>query len=100
MLLYVDDIIVTGKDAAVLINFIALTHREFVLKDLGCLNYFLGLEVTYTDNGLFLELLKRAELLEAKLALNPLSAGEVFHQYGDPFDDPIYFDLFLVSCNI
>lgn len=75
LLLYVDDIIVTGNDSSLLHNFISRTHREFAIKDLGRLNYFLGLEVSYTSDGLFVgqakyarDILERAELLDSKPA--------------------------------
>lgn len=51
LLLYVDDIIVTWNDSTALQNFISCTHREFAFKDLGKLNYFLRLEVSYTLDG-------------------------------------------------
>ncbi|KAJ9542431.1 hypothetical protein OSB04_028937 [Centaurea solstitialis] len=48
-------------------------NREFTIKDLGDINYFLGLEVTYTNDGLFLnqskyarEILDRAKNDECK----------------------------------
>lgn len=53
LFLYVDDIIVTVNDPSLLCCFINRTHSEFYIKDLGQLNYFLGLEVSYTSDGLF-----------------------------------------------
>lgn len=53
LLLYVDDVIVTGNDFTALCHFISRTHQEFAIKDLVRLNYFLGLEVSYTTDGLF-----------------------------------------------
>ena len=73
LLLYVDDIIITGNDQSLLQRFISQTHKEFAIKDLGRLNYFLGLEVSYTHDGIFIgqakyahDILKRAELLDSK----------------------------------
>ena len=57
---YVDDIILTGNNPSLISTFIARLNNEFATKDLGQLNYFLGLEVTYTDDGLFLTQAKYA----------------------------------------
>ena len=54
LLVYVDDLILTRSDDTVIRSVITRLHNEFSIKDLGCLNYFLGLEVAYTSNGLFL----------------------------------------------
>ncbi|KAG6414359.1 hypothetical protein SASPL_127081 [Salvia splendens] len=75
-----------------------LIHKEFAIKDLGRLNYFLGLEVSYTHDGLFIgqakyahDILKRAELLDSKPVATPLSAGEVLVRDGSPFRDPTLY---------
>lgn len=51
LLVYVDDLILTGNDELAITSFISRLNREFAIKDLGDLNYFLGLEVAYTENG-------------------------------------------------
>ena len=61
LLVYVDDIIITGNHSATIRAFISRLNTEFAIKDLGRLNYFLGLEVTYTDSGLFLSQTKYAQ---------------------------------------
>jgi hypothetical protein len=43
LLLYVDDIILTGSHSSLLSSVIAALTREFDMKDLDKLNYFLGL---------------------------------------------------------
>lgn len=60
LLVYVDDLILTGNDDTVLKSFVTKLHAEFAIKDLGRLNLFLGLEAIYTDNGLFLSQSKYA----------------------------------------
>ncbi|GJY96143.1 uncharacterized mitochondrial protein-like protein [Tanacetum coccineum] len=40
----------TGNDESVIATFTSRLNHEFAIKDLGALNYFLGLEVAYTDN--------------------------------------------------
>jgi len=53
LLLYVDDIILTGSDKAFTTSIIQLLSFAFDLKDLGLLHYFLGLQIEYTTSGLF-----------------------------------------------
>ena len=54
ILLYVDDIIVTGNDSTQIHNLIAALGQVFELKDLGPLNYFLGNQITKSTHGLTL----------------------------------------------
>ncbi|KAG8480651.1 hypothetical protein CXB51_025243 [Gossypium anomalum] len=54
VLVYVDDIIVTGNHQASIDGFVATLDTQFSLKDLGSLSYFLGIEITSTVDGLFL----------------------------------------------
>lgn len=56
VLVYVDDIIINGNDSHVISRFVEELDIQFSLKDLGRLSYFLGIEVTYTSNGLFLSI--------------------------------------------
>lgn len=45
VLIYVDDLIVTGLNDAKVSNFICRLNNQFSLKDMGDLHYFLGLQV-------------------------------------------------------
>lgn len=54
VLIYVDDILITGNDLAYLTDFIKNLNDMFSLKDLGSLSYFLGIEVQRTNSGMFL----------------------------------------------
>ena len=54
LLLYVDDIILTGNNSSLLARFTCKLYSEFATKDLGSLSYFLGLEATPTIDGLFI----------------------------------------------
>ncbi|XP_042962422.1 uncharacterized mitochondrial protein AtMg00810-like [Carya illinoinensis] len=83
LLLYVDDIIITGSDHSLLRAFICQLHAEFATKDLGSLSYFLGLEVTTTSDRLFLsqtkyarDILARAQLLDCKPVTTPMVVGQ------------------------
>lgn len=54
LLLYVDDIIITGNDSFQIWNLITTLGHVFELKDLGSLNYFLGIQITKSSYGLTL----------------------------------------------
>ena len=51
LLLYVDDMIISGDDADTIISLKQWLRQEFQMKDLGHLRYFLGLEVAYARRG-------------------------------------------------
>ncbi|XP_050222620.1 uncharacterized mitochondrial protein AtMg00810-like [Mercurialis annua] len=61
LLVYVDDIIITGIDIALIKDLQHMLHSTFKMKDLGHLNYFLGLEVHPQQNGLLLNQNKYAQ---------------------------------------
>jgi histone deacetylase 1/2 len=45
LLVYVDDILLTGNNSAMLHHLVQLLSSEFKLRDLGDVHYFLGIEV-------------------------------------------------------
>ena len=53
LLVYVDDIIITGTDCGVITKLLQLLDATLHMKDLSQLTYFLGLEVHYRSHGLF-----------------------------------------------
>jgi hypothetical protein len=83
VLVYVDDIIVTNSSEKATTVLLKDLHDEFALKDLGDLNYFLGIEVTKTRDGIVLtqekyasDLLKKVRMSECKPVAAPLSTSE------------------------
>uniref|UniRef100_A0A2N9IAK3 CCHC-type domain-containing protein n=1 Tax=Fagus sylvatica TaxID=28930 RepID=A0A2N9IAK3_FAGSY len=54
LLLYVDDMIITGDDHSGISDFKLFLHQQFEMKDLGHLSYFLGLEVSSDSTGYYL----------------------------------------------
>ncbi|KAJ9566479.1 hypothetical protein OSB04_002445 [Centaurea solstitialis] len=95
LLAYVDDLILTGTDSKTIQRLIVALNKEFAIKDLGRLSYFLGLEVTHDETGLFLsqakyahDVLTRAKMLDAKPVATPLSSTTVLSSKGDLFHDP------------
>jgi hypothetical protein len=84
MLVYVDDIIITGTHSSVISSLIVKLQCEFPVKDLGPLNFFLGIQVTRTSHGLHLcqskyifDLLCRTHMEHAKPARSPCSSGRL-----------------------
>ena len=51
VLVYVDDILITGNNSAEISQLISNLHSKFALKDMGPLHYFLGIEATYSSAG-------------------------------------------------
>ncbi|GAB2270443.1 hypothetical protein Dimus_038847 [Dionaea muscipula] len=54
LLVYVDNILITGPDPEIIKELQAALHHSFHMKDLGSLTYFLGLEVHRSNKGIFL----------------------------------------------
>ncbi|XP_070018363.1 uncharacterized mitochondrial protein AtMg00810-like [Nicotiana sylvestris] len=80
LLLYVDDIIITGSHTALISEIIDELGKEFAMKDLGPLHLFLGIEVTYFTRGIHLnqskyvaELLAKTSMTLAKPISTPLA---------------------------
>ncbi|CAJ2666261.1 unnamed protein product [Trifolium pratense] len=96
LLVYVDDIIVTGSSSTELSRLIATLAARFSLKDLGYLNYFLGVEVIPSTAGMFLsqrkyitDLLQKSGMTEGKPASTPITATPpLLKNSGDPLPSP------------
>ncbi|RVW95281.1 Retrovirus-related Pol polyprotein from transposon RE1 [Vitis vinifera] len=78
-IVYVDDIIITGDDEEGIENLKKLLTREFEIKDLGQLRYFLGMEVGRTKEGIVitqrkyvLDLLQETRMLGCKPVDTPM----------------------------
>jgi hypothetical protein len=79
LLIYVDDIIVTGNNLSAINNLIHKLKLEFAMKDLGPLHFFLGIHVICSISGLHLsqlkyiaELLEKSHMVGAKPVKSPL----------------------------
>jgi histone deacetylase 1/2 len=80
-MVYVDDIIVISSSESETTRLVTALGADFVVKDLGKLHYFLGLEVTHCDARLTItqqkystELLHHFGMLECKTTSTPMSA--------------------------
>ena len=69
VLIYIDDILVTGPDSALLVSFITRLSKVFALKDLGLVSYFLGIKVCYTNHGMHLSQTKYIKDLLTKASI-------------------------------
>jgi histone deacetylase 1/2 len=88
MLIYVDDIIVTGSSKEAIAALLCDLKQDFALKDLGDLHYFLGIEVRKDTKGIVLsqekyarDVLTRVGMLNCKALATPLSASEKLSKY-------------------
>ncbi|XP_056688696.1 uncharacterized mitochondrial protein AtMg00810-like, partial [Spinacia oleracea] len=96
ILVYVDDILITGTSKAQIEEVKVALDTAFTIKDLGLLAYFLGIEIHRTDNGIFLsqrkyiqDILTDAGLEECTPAPAPLSCGlKLSIANGVLLDDP------------
>jgi hypothetical protein len=96
MLVYVDDILITGTHPSVISSIITQLQVEFPLKDLGSLHYFLGIQVTRDSVGLHIcqnkyitDLLHKTHMDGSKPSKSPCSLGTKLSKHdGEPLADP------------
>ncbi len=96
LLLYVDDVIITGDDS----RFINLVKKrlsdQFLMSDLGPLRYFLGIEFSSMSSGFYLsqekyiqDLLARSGLTDKRVVDTPMELGiHLRPNDGEPLQDP------------
>ena len=95
ILVYVDDIIISGTDSFMINNLQASLHESFHMKDLGPLTYFLGLEVHLSEKGLILDqhkyamdLIEMAGLQQSTLVDTPVEVNiQLAHNTRDLLSD-------------
>nr|GEX53730.1 putative Gag-polypeptide of LTR copia-type [Tanacetum cinerariifolium] len=83
LIIYVDDMIVTGDDKEEITKLKKYLFTEFEMKDLGRLKYFLGIEVLRSKQGIFmcqkryiLDLLAETGMIDCKPADTPMIANQ------------------------
>ena len=91
LLVYVNDIVLTGNSVTEMSNIKGILHSNFRIKDLGELKYFLGLEVAYSDQGISLcqrkyclDLLQDSGLLGSRPSSTPMDNAIRLHQDSGP----------------
>ncbi|CAM8914120.1 unnamed protein product [Rhodiola kirilowii] len=79
LLVYVDDVVITGTSTSLIASIKSFIHSEFRIKDLGLLKYFLGIEVARSNAGIFInqrkyamDLLTEVGLLGCKPSTTPM----------------------------
>ncbi|XP_059294466.1 uncharacterized mitochondrial protein AtMg00810-like [Lycium ferocissimum] len=105
VLVYVDDLLLTGSSMKLIQELKSVLHRHFKMKDLGDLKSFLGIEVLRSKSGILLtqrkyalELISDSGLGGAKVASTPLEQNvkltTVDHdEYTGKLDDPPLKDI-------
>uniref|UniRef100_A0A2N9EQN2 Reverse transcriptase Ty1/copia-type domain-containing protein n=1 Tax=Fagus sylvatica TaxID=28930 RepID=A0A2N9EQN2_FAGSY len=94
-LIYVDDIIITNSKTSAITELLTLLKSEFAIKDLGGLNFFLGIEVVPSVSGVLLtqqryilDLLKRTNMATAKPVCSPMAPSTHLSLFeGEHFSD-------------
>ncbi|XP_050160289.1 uncharacterized mitochondrial protein AtMg00810-like [Malus sylvestris] len=90
LILYVDDMVITGNDVEEIQKLQKYLAKEFEMKDLGIPKYFLGIEVARSKHGIFLsqnkyviDLLTKTGMLACKPADTSIEQN---HRLGDYHD--------------
>lgn len=98
VLIYVDDIIITGSNLAEITKLKLFLHQKFAIKDLGSLKYFLGIEIAASRKGLFLnqrkyvlDLLKETRMMETKPIANPIDVKKKLGLDGELLSNVGYY---------
>ncbi|XP_058742208.1 uncharacterized mitochondrial protein AtMg00810-like [Vicia villosa] len=107
LLIYVDDMVITGSDQASIQKLKDQLQAAFHMKDLGCLHYFLGLEVHSNSKGIFVnqhkyteDLIYMAGLHSAVPVDTPLEVNVKYHRdEGDILPDPLKYRQLVGSLN-
>jgi hypothetical protein len=96
LLLYVDDMIITGDDPEYIAFIKARLSDQILMSDLGPLRYFLGIEISSTPEEVFLsqekyiqELLNRVSLTDHRTVETPMELNvHLTPTDGGPLEDP------------
>jgi len=100
ILVYVDDIIITGSSKSLLQQLVQNLHSEFYLKDLGKLDYFLGIELHHSATGTLLlsqtkyihDLLVKANMANANGIASLMASSTKLSKYGsNHVSNPTFF---------
>ena len=88
LIVYVDDILVIRNDPSQVLAFPQYLHITFALHDLGCINYFLGIEVSYVNGAVHLnqqkyiqDVLTRSTMQDLKSISTHGTAGTNLSQF-------------------
>ena len=107
LVVYVDDIVITGSDIAGITSLKEFLKTQFHTKDLGSLKYFLGIEVMRCKKGIFLsqrkyvlDLLAETGKLGAKPCSTPMTPNlQLTTEDSEPFTDPEMYRILVGKLN-
>ena len=95
LLIYVDDILITGNDVNAILTLKQFLYSHFWIKDLGNLKYFLGIEVSRSKKGISisqrkytLEIPQDGRLLGSKPMNFPMEKNVKLLDSGELLKDP------------
>jgi histone deacetylase 1/2 len=100
LLVYVDDIIITSNNSTLLHSIIKQLNQAFSLKQLGDLDYFLGIEVNHLSNGSLLltqskyirDLLTKTNMIDSAPVNTPMQSTCKLSKTGSPaLSDPFMY---------
>ena len=100
LIVYVDDIILTDSSSSLIQQIITQFHSAFSLKQLGQLDYFLGIKIKYlpdrsllmTQSKYIRDLIHRTLMAEAHSIFSPMaSSSKLSKTGGDLFQDPTLY---------
>jgi histone deacetylase 1/2 len=99
VLIYVDDILITGSSPAQVASFVAKLNSVFALQDLGRLTYFLCIKVSYHEGSIHLnqtkyvsDLLHRTTMFNTKPVKTPGAIGQNLSKFdGEPMEDASHY---------
>lgn len=82
IVLYVDDLLITGTSEKKILQLKEFLHNAFIIKDMGAAKYFLGIEMARSEKGMLLsqtkyisDLIKEVRFEDANTVKTPLPPG-------------------------
>jgi len=102
IVVYVDDLLVTGSDKKLIKEFKAEMLKAFEMKDLVMMSFLLGMKVKQDHDGIFIrqkkyarEILKKVHMEDCKSTTSPMNQKDKFSKDGgaDKVDEMHYKNL-------
>ncbi|PKU81762.1 Retrovirus-related Pol polyprotein from transposon TNT 1-94 [Dendrobium catenatum] len=98
ILIYVDDILLTGNNALFVSQLLSKLHQRFQMRNLGTLHQFLGITAESTETGMLLhqkqyaeDILRRAGMQNCKDVATPTSVKAVCSSDSSEFTNPTLY---------